>query len=215
MARYKGPVCRICRREGQKLYLKGQRCYGPKCVWDKKDHPKQYPPGQFGEAGMRRRRPSDYGMQMREKQKLRFTYGVLEKPFRRYVAAAERMEGVAGENLLRLLELRLDNVVYRAGLASSRAEARHLVSHGHFMVNGRRTDIPSMGLRPGDTVRVQDKSRDIAPIAAAAAAAAGRPPMKWLAANPAERTATVTALPERAEIDTNVNEQMIIEFYSR
>jgi len=210
MARYKGPVCRVCRREGQKLFLKGQRCYGPKCAWEKK----QYPPGQAGESGSRRR-PSDYAIQMRQKQKLRRIYGVLEKPFRKYIAEAERIEGVAGENLLRLLECRLDNIVYRAGFASSRKEARQLVSHGHFTLNGRTADVPSLRVRPGDVVKVRDKSKDIAPIAAAAAAAGGRPQLSWLQAEPGARTATLVAHPERAEIDTIVDEQMIIEFYSR
>ncbi len=211
MARYKGPVCRICRREGQKLFLKGQRCYGPKCAWEKK----QYPPGQFGESSMRRRRPSDYGIQLREKQKLRAIYGVLEKPFRKYIQHAERMEGVAGENLLKLLELRLENVVFRAGLAASRPEARQLVAHGHFTVNGRVVNVPSFRVRPGDEIAVKQSSRDIPPIAAAAGAAAGRPQLAWIEAAPEARTAKIIAVPERSQIDTDVDEQMIIEFYSR
>lgn len=211
MARYKGPVCRICRREGQKLFLKGQRCYGPKCAWEKK----QYAPGQSGESRGRRRRPSDYGIQLREKQKLRHMYGVLERPFRRYVQQADRTEGVTGENLLRLLELRLENTVFRAGLAASRPEARQLVSHGHFAVNGHVVNVPSYRLRPGDVVSVREKSRDITPIAAAAGAAGGRPQLSWLEADPENRAAKVIALPERSEIDTDVDEQMVIEYYSR
>ena len=210
MARYKGPVCRKCRREGQKLFLKGQRCYGPKCAWEKK----QYPPGQSGEGGSRRR-PSDYAMQMREKQKLRGFYSVLEKPFRKYVRQAERMDGVAGENLLRLLECRLDNVVYRAGMAQSRKEARQLVAHRHFTVNGHIVDVASVRVRPGDVVKCRDKSKDIAPVAAAAASAGGRPQLSWLQVDLGTRTATMVSMPERAEIDTQVDEQTIIEFYSR
>jgi len=211
MARYKGPVCRKCRREGQKLFLKGQRCTSPKCSFEKK----AYPPGQLGEAGLRRRRTSDYGTQLREKQKLRTMYGVLEKPLRRYVEHAERMEGVAGENLLRLLEARLDNIVYRAALAASRAEARQLVSHGHIVVNGRTVSVASFRVRPGDVVKVRDKSRDIAPVAAATGAAGGRAVLSWLQCDPDGRMATMVAVPERSEIEADVDEQMIIEFYSR
>lgn len=211
MARYKGPVCRICRREGQKLFLKGQRCYGPKCAWEKK----QYAPGQFGASGARRRRPSDYGIQLREKQKLRHAYGVLEKAFRKYVREAERMGGVASENLLRLLEMRLDNAVFRSGLAASRAEARQLVAHGHFTVNGQVVNVASYRLRPGDVLGAKPTSRDITPIAAAAGGAGGRPQLTWLESDPENRTARVVTLPERPEIDTEVDEQMIIEFYSR
>jgi small subunit ribosomal protein S4 len=211
MARYKGPVCRICRREGQKLFLKGNRCYGPKCAWEKK----AYPPGQSGQAAARRRRVSDYGVQLREKQKLRAIYGVLEKPFRKYVAMAERMEGVAGENLLKLLETRLDNVVYRAGLAASRPEARQLVSHGHFVVNGHITNVPSFRMKPGYVLSVKDKAKNLPPIVAAAEAAGGRPPLAWLQADLAGRQATVLAMPERGDIDTDVVEQMVMEFYSR
>jgi len=210
MARYKGPVCRKCRREGQKLFLKGQRCYGPKCSWEKR----QYPPGQGGEnAG--RRRPTDFAIQLREKQKLRTIYSVLEKPFRKYIAEADRMEGVAGENLLWLLERRLDNIVYRAGLAASRKEARQLVAHGHFQVNGHTVDVASYQLRLGDTIKAKSKSKDIAPIAGSAGAAGGRPPMSWLHTDLEGRSATLVARPERTEIDTDVDEQMIIEFYSR
>ena len=211
MARYTGPVCRLCRREGQKLYLKGQRCNGPKCAWEKK----QYPPGHLGEASLRRRRQSDYGIQLREKQKLRRIYGVLEKPFRRYVRRAERMDGVTSENLLRLLETRLDNLVYRAGLAASRAEARQLVAHGHIAVNEAVVDRPSFGATPGDALGVVQKSRDIAPVAGAAAAAGGKAQLSWLQTDPENRTATVMAMPDRAEIDVEVDEQTIIEFYSR
>ena len=211
MARYRGPVCRICRREGRKLYLKGQRCYGPKCALEKK----AYAPGQFGDSRRRRRRPSDYALQLREKQRLRSIYGVYERVFRAYIEKAERMEGVAGENLLKLLETRLDNAFYRSGLAQSRPEARQLVNHGHVTVNGSKVTIPSFQLRPGDVIGVREKSRDIVPVAAAAGAAGGRPPMAWLQADPENRTATVLSLPERADIDVDIDEQTIIEFYSR
>jgi len=210
MARYKGPVCRKCRREGQKLYLKGQRCYGPKCSWEKR----QYPPGQGGENSGRRR-PTDYAIQLREKQKLRAIYGVLEKPFRKYIAEADRMDGVAGENLLWLLERRLDSLIYRAGLAASRKEARQLVAHGHFTVNGHTVDVASYLVRPGDTVKVKDRSKDIAPVAGSAAASGGRPPLSWLQVDRDARAAILVARPERSEIDTDIDEQMIIEFYSR
>jgi small subunit ribosomal protein S4 len=210
MARYKEAVCRVCRREGQKLFLKGQRCYSPKCAWEKK----QYPPGQAGEAGTRRR-PSDYAVQLRQKQKLRAMYSVLEKPFRKYIAEALRMDGVAGENLLWLLESRLDNVVYRAGMASSRAQARQLIAHRHFTVNDHIVDVASILLRPGDIVKARDKSKDIQPIASATASAGGRAPLAWLEVDLSTRTATVIARAQRAEIDTQVDEQMIIEFFSR
>lgn len=211
MARYKGPVCRICRREGQKLFLKGNRCYGPKCAWEKK----AYPPGQSGQAAARRRRVSDYGVQLREKQKLRAIYGVLEKPFRKYVALAERMAGVAGENLLKLLETRLDNVVYRAGLAESRPAARQLVSHGHFVVNGHITNVASFHMKPGFVLSVKDKDKNLPPIVAAAETAGGRAQLAWLQTDLAGRQATVLAMPERGDIDTDVVEQMVMEFYSR
>ena len=210
MARYTGPVCRICRREGHKLFLKGQRCYGPKCALEKK----AYPPGQFGDARTRRRRPSDYAMQLREKQRLRAIYGVHEKPFRKYVVEAERMEGVAGENLLKLLESRLDSVLMRASLAASRAEARQLISHGHITVNGQKVSVASYRLRPGDVVGVRERSRDIVPISAAAAQG-GAASLPWLQADPENRTATMLSLPERADINVEIDEQTIIEFYSR
>jgi len=211
MARYNGPVCRICRREGRKLFLKGQRCYGPKCGIEKKP----YPPGQFGDSRTRRRRPSDYCNQLREKQRLREIYGLLEGVFRAYVSDAERMDGVAGENLLKLLETRLDNAVYRASLAASRAEARQLVAHGHITVNGGKVNVPSFRLRPGDVVGTKEKSRDLQPIVAAVGAAANRADLPWMQVDPENRTATVLSLPERADIDVDIDEQMIIEFYSR
>lgn len=210
MSRYSGPVCRICRREGHKLFLKGQRCYGPKCAIEKK----AYPPGQFGEGAQHRRRSSDYGQQLRMKQRLRALYGVNEKPFRKYVSEAERMEGVAGENLLKLLESRLDSVLVRASLASSRAEARQLIAHGHITVNGHKVSVASYRLRPGDVVGVRERSRNIVPIAAAASAGAS-PVLPWLQSDPENRTATMLSLPERADINVDIDEQTIIEFYSR
>jgi len=177
---------------------------------------KAYAPGQFGEGGTRRRRrPSDYAIQLREKQRLRSIYGVFERVFRGYVERAERMEGVAGENLLKLLETRLDNAFYRSGLAQSRAESRQLVVHGHALVNGSKVTVPSFQLRPGDVIGVREKSREIVPIAAAVAAAGGRPQLPWLQADPENRTATVLSYPERADIDVEIDEQTIIEFYSR
>lgn len=211
MARYNGPVCRLCRREGQKLFLKGQRCNGQRCAFEKK----AYAPGQFGASGARRQRLSDYGTQMREKQKLRRTYGVAEKSFRKYINHAERMEGVAGENLLKLLERRFDNIVYRAGLASSRAAARQMIVHGHFMINDRKVNVPSYMLRVGDVVKVKPKSLNIVPVETAIAGAGGKSTLSWLERDIEGRKATFIAVPERAEIDTDVNEQMIIEFYSR
>jgi len=211
MARYTKGVCRLCRREGAKLFLVGQRCYGMKCGMEK--HP--YPPGQAGESGARRRRPGDYALQLREKQKLRTIYGVFEKPFRSYVRTAERMPGVSGEILLQLLERRLDNVVYRAGFAASRAEARQIVSHGHMLVNGGKVDIPSYRLRAGDVVKVADKFKNLQPIALAVASAGGRPTPAWMTVDLEGRTATVISLPQRSEIDADVNETQVMEFYSR
>jgi len=211
MARYSGPVCRICRREGRKLLLKGQRCYGPKCGMEKKP----YPPGQFGDSQTRRRRLSDYGQQLREKQRLRHMFGLLESVLRTYLEEAERMEGVAGENLLKLLETRLDSVVYRASFAMSRAEARQLVSHGHITVNGRKVNVASFKLRPGDVVGVREKSRSLQPIAAAVGAGATRGSLSWLQVDAENRTATVLGLPERVDIAIDIDEQMIVEYYSR
>lgn len=210
MARYREAVCRICRREGGQLFLKGQKCYGPKCTVLKK----AYPPGQGGEARAQRRRPSDYGLQLREKQKMRSIYGLLEKQFRRYIAAAMRAGGVTGEVLMQLLERRLDNVVYRAGFAASRNEARQLVSHGHFTVNGRLVNIPSYQTREGDVVKVKDSARQAGPFKELKSAA-GRPIPEWLGVEYENLAATVTAIPTREQIDTVVDEQQVVEFYSR
>ena len=210
MARYHGPVCRLCRRAGQKLFLKGQRCYGPKCSFEKRS----FPPGQPG-TGRRRRRLSDYGTQLREKQKLRHIYGITERPFRRYIRQAERRSGVSGENLLQLLERRLDNVVFRASFASSRAQARQLVDHRHFAVNGRIVNIPSYLVKPGDVVKVRDNSKDITPIQQSMAAGAAGGSLNWLQVDNETHTIQIVGLPVREEIDADVNEQLVMEFYSR
>ncbi len=211
MARYRGPVCRLCRREGVKLYLKGQKCYSPKCPIEKRN----YPPGMHGPKQRYRRKMSDYGLQLREKQKVRRIYGVLERQFRRYFREAQRQPGMTGENLLRLLERRLDNVVYRMGFADSRAQARQLVSHGHFMVNGRRTNIPSYLVKPGDVISVRPESRKREYFKYLPELMAGKQVVEWLEVNPDELTGRVVSLPERHQIDIPVNEQLVVEFYSR
>lgn len=212
MARYVGPSCKLCRREGQKLFLKGQKCYTDKCPVEKRS----YPPGQHGRASaFRRRRASEYSLQLREKQKVRRIYGVLERQFRRYFQEAERLSGLTGENLLMLLETRLDNVVYRLGFADSRAQARQLVTHGHFVVNGRKTNIPSYNVRADDIVAVRPESRRktyfkvrkelLQDVAAPA----------WLSLDVEDMSGRVLSMPMRDEIDVPVQEQMIVEFYSR
>jgi small subunit ribosomal protein S4 len=207
MANYHGPVCRFCRREGAKLYLKGERCYTPKCAIERR----AVPPGIHGQA--RRRKTSDYGLQLRAKQKARRTYGLLEKQFRNYFEMAEREPGVTGLNLLRHLELRLDNVVYRLGLGSSRKQARQLVGHRHFEVNGNTVNIPSYRLKPGDVVRVRPSGD--APIEVAAEASKVRTVPSWLSYNEEEKSGKVLALPERGEMEMGVEEHLIVEFYSR
>ena len=209
MARYNGPVCRLCRREGQKLFLKGDRCHGPKCTFEKK----AYAPGMHGSSQRRGRRPSDYAMQLREKQKLRTTYGVLERQFRRYVDRAIRSKGVSGFMLLQTLELRLDSVIRRAGLAASQAEARQLVVHRHFSVNGRIADIPSMRLREGSVVEVRPSSRDLQAIVAAVGR--GVQPPGWMEVEPDARRITITRLPEPDDIHLDIDEQQVVEFYAR
>jgi len=214
MGRYTGAVCRLCRREGQKLYLKGQRCYTPKCSFEKKG----YAPGMHGERPRyryRSRGATDFGVQLREKQKMRRIYGVLERQFKNYYERAARRKGVTAEELVRLLESRLDNVVYRGGLASSRAEARQLVRHRHFMVNGRIVDVPSCLVRPGDVVQAKEASRSKAPIVAAANAAGGRAAAEWLEVDPPQFAITVRVLPDRSDIDIPVQEQLVVEYYSR
>lgn len=209
MARYIGPVCKLCRREGEKLFLKGERCYTAKCALEKRN----YPPGDHGR--MRRRRESDYARQLRAKQRARRIYGVLERQFRRYYRMALKSRGLTGLTLLQILESRLDNVVYRLGFASSRNQARQLVSHGHFLVNGRRTDVPSMLLKPGDVIEVREGSRDTAFFKNLAAEAEARPHPAWLSRDLKALKARVERLPERAEIDGSLDEQLIVEYYSR
>jgi len=210
MARYRGAVCRLCRREGVRLHLKGERCFSGKCAIEKRP----YPPGEHGQKRTRRR-ISDYGIQLREKQKLRRIYGILERQFRRYFAQATRRSGVTGEALLQFLERRLDNVVWRLGFASSRALARELVNHGHFAVNDRPVNIPSYQVRQGDTVAVTGSSRSLPPIVASVATAGGRRLPPWLEIEGDAMRGTVLSLPARDEIDTQIQEELVVEFYSR
>ena len=211
MARYTGPVCRLCRREGMKLFLKGERCYAEKCAIEKRNVP---PGSQQG----RRRRPMKvmgYGLQLREKQKVKRTYGVLESQFRRYFAEAERQRGITGETLLQLLERRLDNVVYRLGLATSRSQARQLVRHGHFYVNGKRADVPSYSLKEGDAVSVRERSNKKASILYAMEEVKGRGIPGWLEFDASAMTGRVASLPTREQINLPVQEQLIVELYSK
>jgi small subunit ribosomal protein S4 len=208
MARYKDAVCRLCRREGTKLFLKGDRCFSPKCGVERR----AYPPGQHGQG---RARFSDFGVQLREKQKVRRMYGLLEKPFARTMERATRMKGRSGENLLTLLERRLDNVVFRLGFATSRAEARQLVRHGHFKVNGRRARIASMQLRVGDTVSLREKSQKVERIVAALEALEGKSVPEWLDVDKSTFSGTVKQLPVREDITMPIQEQLIVELYSR
>ncbi|MEW6063776.1 30S ribosomal protein S4 [Desulforamulus profundi] len=208
MARYTGPHCRLCRREGLKLYLKGDRCYTGKCAIDRRS----YAPGQHGQG---RKKISEYGIQLRAKQKARRIYGVLEKPFRNYFERAERQPGVTGENLLRLLERRLDNVIYRLGLGASRVEARQLVRHGHFTVNGKKVNIPSFQVRVGDEIAVRDKSKNSPRVKELMERAADRTSPAWLEYDVQEAKARVVALPTRDQIDAPVEEHLIVELYSR
>ncbi|MEA2533979.1 MAG: small subunit ribosomal protein [Actinomycetota bacterium] len=208
MARYTGPVCRLCRRERMKLFLKGTRCMGPKCAIERRP----YPPGQHGRG---RIKESEYLVQLREKQKARRIYGVLEKQFRRYYEEATRAKGVTGTRLLQLLELRLDNVVYRGGLAMSRDQARQFVTHGHFQVNGRKVDIPSYRVKAGDVVAVRERSHSVGRIVEAAAFAAGRHIPEWLILEAGELKISVVSEPARGVIDVPVQEQMIVELYSK
>lgn len=208
MARYTGPVCRLCRREGQKLFLKGERCYSKKCAVDRRT----YAPGQHGQG---RKKVSEYGKQLRTKQYARRYYGVLEGQFRHYFEMAEKMPGVTGENLLRLLESRLDNVIYRLGLASSRAEARQLVLHGHYTVNGRKVNIPSFLTKVGQVIAVKDGSRQSEKLKAIFEANSSRPVPKWLELNRETLEAKVVAVPNREDIDLPIEETLIVELYSK
>jgi small subunit ribosomal protein S4 len=207
MASEGNPVCRRCRREGAKLYLKGDKCYSRKCAMERR----AYPPGQHGQ-GMQRKL-SDYGVQLREKQKMRRIYGVREGQFRNYMTEAVRRQGVTGDILLQLLEMRLDNTVYRLGLAASRAQARQFVSHRHITVNGKRVNIASYQVRPDDVIEVADGARKIAPLVAAVEGSKGVP--AWLAFDANQFKGTIVSAPIRDEIDTDVQESLIVEYYSR
>ncbi len=208
MARYTEAVCRLCRREGAKLFLKGTRCYTKKCAFERRPTP----PGQHG---VRRRKVAEFGLQLREKQKVRRTYGVLERQFRNYFVDAENRPGVTGENLLRSLELRLDNVVFRMGFASSRAQARQLVGHGHFSVNGRPTNISSFRLKPGDRVEVRETHRSREPFKLAKESLKNHQPPAWLTVDAATLSGAVVAPPSRDQMPLDLNEQLVVEYYSR
>lgn len=212
MSKYIGPVCKLCRREGEKLYLKGGRCLSPKCAIERRP----FAPGQHGKEGqMRRNRTSDYANQLREKQKARRIYGVLERQFHRYYEKALHSRGLTGQVMLQLLETRLDSVVYRLGFAENRAHARVLVTHGHFNVNGRRTDVPSMVLKPGDVVEVRQGSRSRNYFKSLPETAESRIAPSWLSRDAANLSGKVLQLPSREEIDAKLNEQLIVEYYSR
>ncbi|MBQ7380542.1 MAG: 30S ribosomal protein S4 [Clostridia bacterium] len=208
MARYTGPVCRLCRREGTKLFLKGERCMTGKCAIDRRSTA----PGQHGAANKKVR---EYGMQLREKQKTKRYYGVLEKPFANYYKEAERKPGMSGENLLVLLERRLDNTVYRMGMAESRKEARQLVLHGHFTLNGKKITVPSISVKVGDVIAIKEGKRDNAKIKGLIEGLASKLSPKWLEVDRTNAVAKVIALPEREDIDFDFNEQLIVEFYSK
>ncbi len=208
MARNLEPSCKQCRREGEKLFLKGSRCETDKCAMERRS----YPPGEHGRG---RIKETEYLLQLREKQKAKRIYGVLERQFRRYYGKASRQQGITGENLLYLLETRLDNVVYRGGLASSRQDARQLVRHGHVMVNGRKVNIPSYELRVGDVVELKEKSRDLVRVIQAVRAAEGRPVAPWLKVDLEKRRVEVLSRPRREDIDVPVKEHLIVELYSK
>ena len=208
MARYTGPVCRLCRREGEKLFLKGDRCYTEKCAVDRRS----YPPGQHGQG---RRKMSEYGLHLREKQKVRRIYGVLERQFERYYDRASRQRGITGENLLRILELRLDNVVYRMGFASSRSQARQLVLHAHVAVNGTKVDIPSYEVQVGDVISIRGNSRNMQLIKDNMEAAEGRTTPEWMEVNLSQMEGKILAEPTRDQMDISVQEHLIVEYYSR
>jgi small subunit ribosomal protein S4 len=208
VARYTAAACRLCRREGLKLFLKGERCYTDKCAIERRN----YPPGEHGQA---RPKFSEYSIQLREKQKLRRIYGVLEGQFGRYFAMADRAKGVTGELLLQLLERRLDSVVYRLGFSTSRSEARQLVRHGHVQVNGRKVDIPSALVRVGDAISVRERSREIARIKDALELAQRRGVPDWLEVSPEAFAGRVKALPNRADLTMPINEKLVVELYSK
>ena len=209
MATYRGPVCRLCRREGLKLYLKGERCFKESCAIEKRN----FPPGQHGQG--RRSKIIGYGLQLREKQKVRRIYGVLERQFQNYFEKASRQRGVTGENLLTMLERRLDNAVYRLGFASSRAQSRQLVGHGHILVNSSKVNIPSFQIKPGDVVSVKEKSQKVSNITAAVEMFGGRGVPDWLELDSSNYSGKVLTLPKRDNVNLPVQERMIVEFYSK
>jgi small subunit ribosomal protein S4 len=208
MARYVGPKCRHCRREGAKLFLKGEKCYTARCPFENRG----FPPGQHGQ---RRGRSSDYALQLREKQKVRRIYGILENQFRLYYKDADRRKGATGENLLQALESRLDNVVYRMGFASSRSEARQLVRHNAIFVNGKRVNIPSYQVKPADEVSVNEKAKNQLRIQGSLEMAAQRGVADWIDVDPKKMTGVFKSLPERSDLPTDINEQLIVELYSK
>ena len=208
MARYTGAVCRLCRREGLKLFLKGERCYTDKCAIERRN----YPPGQHGQA---RPKFSEYSIQLREKQKLRRIYGILEGQFRRYFQMADRAKGVTGETLLQLLERRMDNMVYRMGFATSRSEARQLVRHGHFSVNGRKVKVPSFLVKVGDVVAVTERSRKVVRIQEALDLAQRRGVPDWLEVSSEAFSGRVKSIPVRADLTMPINEKLVVELYSK
>jgi small subunit ribosomal protein S4 len=208
LARYRGSVCRLCRREGLKLYLKGERCYSDKCSIERRN----YPPGQHARARMKH---SDYGAQLREKQKLKRIYGIMERQFKNYFLKAERQKGITGTNLLILLERRLDNMVFRMGFADSRNEARQLVRHGHFLVNGRKVDIPSYLVKVGDIIELREKSKKIIKIREAMESVVRRGIPNWLQVDREKFMGKVIALPTREDLTMPIQEQLIVEFYSK
>lgn len=209
MARYTGPVCRLCRRQGEKLFLKGERCVTPKCAIERRNTP----PGAHAQG--RRRKVSERGLQLREKQKARWIYGVLENQFRKHFATAERQPGITGENLLQQLERRLDNVVYRMGFADSRNQARQFVTHGHFSVNGVKTNVPSFITKPGQVVSVTQSARTLEYFKGLNKEMRRKSVPNWLSVDPEQLTGRVLTLPNRQDIDTRINDQAIVEFYSR
>lgn len=209
MAQYHGPACKICRRESRKLFLKGDRCHSPKCSFERKG----YPPGMHGRR--RRGKISEYGLQLREKQKIRSTYGLGERQFHRFFSIAQRQKGVTGEILLQLLESRLDNVIYRMGFANSRRQARQLVRHRHFLVNDRIVDIPSFSLRPNDTIRVKDRSKKLEVIHGAMQKVREGKTVSFLSLDKAKMEGVFLERPNRADIPFDVNEQLVVELYSR
>ena len=212
MARYTDPVCRLCRREGMKLFLKGERCYSPKCSYEKRT----YPPGMHGKKGTFKRKVSDFSLQLREKQKARRVYGVQERQFRRYFRTALRVKGMTGITLLQILERRLDNVVYRMGLADSRPQARQLVSHGHFDLNGHKTNIPSALVKVGDEIRVRESSKQSPYFQSCKEMLEHRSVVpEWLSLDVENLSGRVVSFPTREQIDAPVTEQLIVEYYSR